>query len=442
VSLPGGRPCPGARVRLALRIPGTGAALGGLESRCDERGGYAFDGLSTIPGDLTAEWNGCRGGPAAFDPGADSTDHRVDLVLDRGAAVAGTIRDAAGAPLGGVLVSAIDEGTSRGVAFTETAADGSFVLGGLEARPHRVRADDPTRRRRSATADAVVPPREGLDLSMEDDPGAPGTFALRVLRPDGAPARSLRLAESVPGRDGPVRCGEDAPDDDGVTRSALAEPGPRRLLVRAAEGYAEVGPFEIARGAETDLGTVRLSPGVEVRGRLLGPDGLPAAGASIFVAEDHFPERGQPDRTGAFSLRGLPPPGGTIRIVHARSEVSVVPWTGAGGTATDLGEVRLRAARGVVRGVLRAAPVPGGAKAVLRPDGDALPPGLARTVPVGPDGSFEFREVPAGRWYAGVLVPAPPPDWKEGDPLPSRGRAGPPFDLPEGGERSVEIALE
>ena len=444
VRLPDGRPCPGSKVRLTLHMPGTARPSGGFETNADESGAYEFLRMPVVPFEIEATWNRSLGRSRSFAPSPDDSEQRVDVVIEKGAILTGTVRDSAGRPLAGIWVIARRPGRDRYAARAETGADGGYALGGLDDGPWEVEASDPSNRRLAATTEGVAPPRTGLDFTLADDPAAPGTWALRAVDPAGRPVPFLRVVEFLPGRDEPVGTGEKAPDAGGIVRSAQIAAGRRRLRLRAPEGFAESPEFEIRSGVETDLGTLRLEPGAAVRGRVLDPDGAPAAGARIYAGLERLPERGQPDASGRFEVRGVAPPEGFLRVALAGCEVLVVPWQAAAGATADLSDARLRRATGAVRGRARSrsGPIPPEARATLRYEAAMGNAGLDRETPVGADGAFEFLAVPAGRWRLSVLVPDRPPDWKRGDPEPQRGRSAPPFELAEGGTREIEIEIE
>ena len=444
VRLPDERPCPGARVRLTLRIPGSRSGSGGFETNADESGAYEFLRMPVVPFEIEATWNRSLGRSRSFEPGLNAAEQRVDVVIEQGAIVTGTVRDAAGRPLAGIWVIVRRPGGARYEARAETAADGGYALGGLDGGPFVVEASDPSNRRVAATAEGVSPPRTGLDFTLADDPAAPGTYGLRVVDAEGRPVPFLRVVELLPGRDEPVGTREDSPDADGVVRGAQIAAGRRRLRLRAPEGFAETPEFEIRAGAETDLGTVRLEPGAAVRGRLLDPDGSPAAGAKIYAGLERLPERGQPDASGRFALRGLAPAEGFLRVALAGCEVLVLPWQAAAGATADLPDARLRRAAGTVRGRARArsGAIPPDARATLSYEAAMGFAGIDREAPVGADGAFEFLAVPAGRWRLSVSVPDRPTGWKQGDPVPYRGRVASPFELAEGATREMEVEID
>ncbi|HEU4395111.1 MAG TPA: carboxypeptidase-like regulatory domain-containing protein, partial [Planctomycetota bacterium] len=204
VRLPDRLPCPGARVRLTLRVPGAGSGSGGFETNADESGAYEFLRMPVVPFEIEATWNRSLGRSRSFAPAPNDADQRVDVVIEKGAVVGGTVRDTAGRPLAGIWLIARRPGRDRYDAHAESGADGRYALGGLDDGPYEVEASDPSNRRLAATVGEVMPPRTGLDFTLGDDPAAPGTYALRVVDAEGRPVPFLRVVEFLPGQDAPV----------------------------------------------------------------------------------------------------------------------------------------------------------------------------------------------------------------------------------------------
>jgi hypothetical protein len=431
-----GRPCAGARVRATLRVPGVGKPLGGMEVRADEEGRFEFAGLPPVEGSLEAAWRGDSSGAQAFAPAEGAREARVDLVVAAGPFLAGTVRDREGRPLAGVHVTARAEGAA-GSRWAESDAGGAFRIGGLDPVSHVLRAADPAGRHLEATLERLVAPRSGIDVVLEADPGAPGTYAFRAAAPDGSAPRSLRVLEFAGGEAPPAGSRTDAPDPDGVVRSAQKRAGRYRLLLRAGDDRAAVGEFAVEHGRETDLGTVRLAPGAALRGRLLAEDGLPAAESLLLAGEDPLPEAGLPDAEGRFRIGGLAPGTGTLRVLHPRADPIEIPWTAGAGETADLGDLRLSPAGGTLRVLLRAdaSGVPAGAVVRIGRDGVLGAASLPREAAVGLEGAVTFERVPAGTWRTTVSVP------DRERPGFSRGAASAVVALAAGERREVEVPV-
>jgi hypothetical protein len=429
-----GRNCAGALVHAVILYPGLKKPIPGLEVRTDEEGRYRFVGVPAIPGEVQATWKGASSRAIPYQP---MPEVRVDLSVETGPGISGTVRSADGRPLAGMSVVANpDDG--KGATFGESGEDGAFDLRGLRPLPHRVRVHDPACRWREARFEGVIPPRAGLEATLLPDPDAPGTVAFRLLDAAGRPVPWARVIQYRAGEASAAGSGVDGPDDDGVFRSALIEQGRWRWVLRAGDEVVATEEFAVGPGVVSDLGTLRLAAGVEVRGRLLDESGRPLPEARVHAGDDPLPERGVPDAAGRFVLRGLPGPEGSVRVLLPRCEVLELPWRGGAGGRVDLGDVRLRPARGVLCGVVRSrsGSLPAGTKVRLVREGTIGRSPLDREMPPGSDGRFEFREVPAGPWRVGA--DSPDPD-REGF---SSGKAGPRVELREGENREVEIEID
>jgi hypothetical protein len=438
VTEPSGAPCAGARVRVALRFPGVAKPLGGFEATADEDGRYRFQGLSPVEGTIEATYRGSSSGERPVHPPATGNETGIDLTIDVGGTLEGTVRGTDGSPLAGVNVSAVPTG-KRGATFARTDGQGRYVLRGLEPVPHDVRASDPSGRWGEARIPGVTPSRSGVDAVLSPDPDAPGSYSFRAVDPAGKPAGVVLVVRFEVGEPEPMGSGPERHDDAGRYGPLRCQPGRYRVVLRGAAGHASSEEFEVKRGEDTDLGTIRLAPGVLVRGRVLDADGRPCPQARIFVGDGRLPEQGVPAADGGFSLPHLPPGPGVLHVLLPRCDPVEGRWSGESGATIDLGDLRLRPATAILRGTVRdgrKAPVPGAMVRVLQPSlrgmGEIELEGRA-----GPDGRYEVRSVPAGTWR---LAAAPAPS-KEGSSF-AGGRLGPAFTLAPGEQRETDLSVE
>jgi protocatechuate 3,4-dioxygenase beta subunit len=257
------------------------------------------------------------------------------IVLPAGSMLSGRIHDPQGRPLAGVRIWVMDEvWTPR--PDTVTGEDGTFTLAGLP--PQGSLSLNLCREGAvSALIDLKETPAEPLDLVLR--PAA--RIAGRVLGPDGAPfagawtstVREPRDWDRVCGLTVSLPCDPPSRQSDGEGRFALSElePGVYTLQVWAS-GFAnaEVKGLRVHAGEEIDGIEVRLQPDApdehaadedareqpkdpvfEVRGRVMGPDGAPVAGAVVYGLRENVSSA--PD--GSFSVP-LPAAGGDL-TAHA-----------------------------------------------------------------------------------------------------------------------------
>ena len=244
------------------------------------------------------------------------------------------------------------------------------------------------------------------DRAQRVEFGAPDLI-VRVVDPDGEPAVGVHVA---------VRPGEDASwlretrvptDAEGIARFARAAlPPADEWAVRTDRGG------QLAKMGSRDPAplTLNLPVGSTVTGLVLGPDGRPQAGASLWYVPPGFgSDEGAPvgrtDDDGAFVLHHLPA-GGTLAAIAEGlgSTRSVLVKSGAGGSGLQLKcWPRLLAIRGVVRDPWGNA-VPDASVLVgwVVPEDDIMAPSRLRT---SRDGRFACAE--QGHIETPVWVRAP-----------------------------------
>ena len=203
----------------------------------------------------------------------------VTVIIRPGASISGQVVDAAGAPLAGISLEAELAGSpeenvilisspcfhQRGKALTSTDPKGLFTLAPLEPGWYTVRADDglvesaPVR----VASGQVL---RGMHLIAEHNAQVAG----RVTAPDGSPVLRAK-----------VSCGSVSTESDAAGRYRLTGVAPGSRQVSAGDGK-HIG---VSRDVELAAGENRLDLALtetkEIRGRVLRPDGRPAAGATV-----------------------------------------------------------------------------------------------------------------------------------------------------------------
>lgn len=118
-----------------------------------------------------------------------ATGRRVEVALERGAEIAGEVRDAAGAPIEGALVSA----PFPPVASARTDAAGRFTLKGLASGNHELVARHPAYQAKSTPPIAVAaeepPSAEPVVIVLEET----GTIAGLATKADGSPLEGAHV---------------------------------------------------------------------------------------------------------------------------------------------------------------------------------------------------------------------------------------------------------
>jgi len=333
------------------------------------------------------------------------------------------VDEAGRAIAGATIVLATREG---GVPIEEwigtTGADGTLAFRRPADPEAIIRAIAPLRREASApladgAARILLPPSVAIPVSIASAPPPPAIERIRLLGADGARA----------GREG---------DWTRASEGALVGcpgPGTYRVEVHAA-GFAPAvsGPIEVKDGESPPRVVMTLESAPALRGRVTAAaTGSPAGDAEIEI------RRAGPDLERAIELLGL-------RVTDRRGEIVVRIRAASDGTfaieglpagayrawgrARGFGESSSAPFEVPSAGEIEIALDPGGAIRGSMPAGTAglaaaiRTDGLFRIAPIGPDGSFEIRDLPAGS-YGVVSLPAASPEPPAGFPIELRAGA-------------------
>ena len=257
--------------------------------------------------------------------------------------VTGVVRDSAGHPVSGAVVSVglVWRGSGHGVIgradHTETDDDGDFVVGGLatgqEIKLHVRHAGLVEK----VIPGIIIPHAEPVVVELEQAARIQGSVvgangrgvaaAVVSASPEGAGMSIVRLAGIRPGAEGSART-----DVDGAFELTDIEPGTYQLRVQA-DGFipATVGGLEVEAGQTLDGVVIRLGRGGEVEGSVLTAGGEPVPDVVVTAASGVGARSGA---DGHFELSGLPPGKTRLsaldsRFGRAEAEVELV----AGGEA-------------------------------------------------------------------------------------------------------------
>lgn len=209
------------------------------------------------------------------------------IVLDPAVRIVGRVLDPTGAPVAGAQIRAWLSGESpdRPVsirpcrlldATAETDAGGQFVLEALPPGWWTVRAEaagwlSAETERRHVLAGASL---DGVEIVL----GAGAVLAGRVLAPDGAPLAGAEVRAYGERSDPRATTA-----GDGTYHLPGVEPGERTVEATHPDHELASRTLVVASGEnrlDLQLGASRRS---EIRGRVLGPDGRPLAGARVVI---------------------------------------------------------------------------------------------------------------------------------------------------------------
>ncbi len=309
-----GAPVPGALVALARVVDGT---TRGTLLLCDAAGGFRTDEVTT--GDYIAIARAPDGGE--FTAAArrvrltPDAPRWLELAIGDGAAVAGTVRSADGAPLQGVAVRLSVSGldlaalaSDLGVAETRTDAAGGFALAGLP--PGRARL---TARRARDTTHTALDLECGATARWDARLGTGDELSVRIVDRGGAPLSRVWLRATHRGE--PPRVETAATDASGVVSFSDIPTGEYLITVHGRGAEADVFPgqrFGPLRSGNRrhELVARRVSePRGAIRGRAIDDHGQALGGARLTLMQTAWPvARGAHASVedGAFELGGLP----------------------------------------------------------------------------------------------------------------------------------------
>nr|AYM52480.1 hypothetical protein [Archangium gephyra] len=316
-----GVPVPQAQVELApVEVSSREHLPTPKEARTDERGRCTFRGLA--PGKYRLSvWTGKGEDARALTrpievSGAETV--RVRLPFPVGLSLSGLVVDEAGKPVPEATLhlsaEKLDE-PEQAIDFQEaqgqprTGADGRFQVRHLAAGSYRLYASARGHGfglARNGRGDAKHESRRpGIEVRAGD---AGVRIVLeklarirgRVVRPDGTPITRFKIDS------------DEVVDPQGAFELPITESGEGTLVFSAPDLSFATRELILRKGVDTELGEVVLTPGQEVRGRVVDAvTGAPVAGAEVHTAysqsslEWHFQKMMSETRTardGTFTL--------------------------------------------------------------------------------------------------------------------------------------------
>lgn len=335
-----GRPVASARVVAGSAMSGPWFGLDPkvTATTADAAGRFELRGLPRGTATIFACWPG--GIPSkcleAVLPGARD----VTVVLAGGGTVAGRVTEAGtGAPVEGAVVSVSQYGSGSpiGPAFgvATSGTDGAWRVEHFPSDTwDSVEVAKPgwyAPTRASHSSQNAIPPDGVVTIDLQLARG--GRVTGRVLGPDGPVAGASISA--IGGEDGGQEARRTARSGDGGAYAVEGLPPGRTALAMQAKGCVQEGwsgrwvddfragkapagaVVDVKAGAETIWDLV-LARGVEVSGRVVGPDGAPVAGvhATLSYSDNHESDgplgwNGAPETTtdasGTFTFTGVAP---------------------------------------------------------------------------------------------------------------------------------------
>jgi Carboxypeptidase regulatory-like domain len=279
----------GAAVEGAVVVVTTGLAPEPQRATTDAKGRFRLE--LDVRGPVALEAYAPGYGPVrarGVDPGKP-----LSVVLKRGAAVSGVVRDGTTkAPIEGALVATRvvraseggDADPRRGVVEALTDERGSFRLEGLGVGSYRVSGSAPGYGRAIATAS----PGDAVELFLFPGSGIYG----RVTDPSGKPVAGAYVAVEPRARpfSGDAVIVPEVTDADGRFAFLGLEPGAYAIAIRPRDVAPATRTVNLVKDDDTVI-EIRLSAGValtghRIVGKLVAPRGAAVGGLRVFAVED------------------------------------------------------------------------------------------------------------------------------------------------------------
>lgn len=324
---------------------------------------------------------------------------RAEFRLDEAVEISGVVVDADGTPVRRVEVVAVvaDVALSPFDGTAESAADGSFRIGGLRRTRYRLAVADP-----ESPADAPEPllaPATGATLRLREE----SKVTFRLVYPAGFPPaeRSAEVGIGVSSHGRGHRRPSPHWDFDQAT---IRVPGGEEVdisivVLHCATLYRHAC---VRPGESLDLGDICPELVGDVAGRVVDASGEPVDGASVTFRAGPFEGYAQTQSDGRFLIERVPPSGGAIDVDCSGY---VRAHTACGDAAA--GPMTVTLVRGGVlwlRGEAKGGtPLARAALRVAAADGNAWP-----LAPAALDDSGECAtRLPPGRWRIAIAGCAP-----------------------------------
>lgn len=334
------------------------------ETEADAQGRFDLGGI--VPGGttVTAEAKGWAGSkPHALDLAPGAVLEGVELVLSDGGNIAGEIYDDAGQPAAGRMVMVMAttgmSGGALGQRMVQSDSEGTFLFERVEAGPWMVIAMDQGRNWMAEEGLDLGSLMSGLDMAqVEVHEGETTHVVLGSL-----PEDPVRVFGRVTVADEPIPRAmitfhrEGKPLLQGMTATAadtlggyeVVLPAPDLYLIQVQQvedtGRQSTVEFEVELEDVQEQRVDLALPLGRISGRLVGPDGRPAAGERVTLTPDGPPRSDRvweaytetvSDAEGLFDVIGLRP--GAYRLSAGGGAV----WAGGGSLGrVTLGDIQI-----------------------------------------------------------------------------------------------------
>jgi protocatechuate 3,4-dioxygenase beta subunit len=419
-------PVPGAAVRVSLGGPGMRFERP-RQTYSDDDGKFEMRALPRREIDIVAVHEVATSETESANLEATPEKRDFTLKLDVDGVVAGVVVDSEGEPVEGAQVLLWpdfrrgDGGSGRdfrlrGQSEELTDAGGRFEFRGLQDMPYQVRANPPG-----------VAGGRGRAFMREGTPAQVGDTELRiVLEKDGTIRGKVafqdgEVPEAFTVSLGGFRGGTPFSTEDGSFSIADVPANTYTITVRGI-GFdqAQKPDVEVASGADVDLGTITVTKGRAIEGRVVTAQREPVPGASVTVGRMLFgsgssttaagrfgPPGTQRNKTvvtgddGSFIIRGVA--ASDLNIVAEHETLGrTVPVAIPGSRESTFGLELVMQPTGALEGIVTMGGKP--AESVRISCQSQSVPGAIFGVATGDDGKFRFDKLSPGSYMVAAMT--------------------------------------
>ncbi len=421
-----GKPVPGAAVRVAQGGPGMRWGRP-RQTFSDDEGKFEMKALPRAEMNVVAVHETATSETETVDLEATPEKTDLTLALDVDGRIAGTVVDSEQEPVEGAQVMLWPNFRRGGGGFNRrefrlrgrqtalTGAGGNFEFRGLKDMPYRVRANPP-----GVSGRGSLGRREGVDadvgdlqvvIVLEKD----GVITGKVAYDDGEAPEAFTVSL------GGWRGGRPFANKDGKFELTDVPARTYQVTIRGV-GFeqTQVPDVEVAPGQEVDLGTITVTKGRTIAGRVVTAAQVPVPGATVTAGRMLF---GSGSSTSANSRFG--PPGTRSNktvttddsgefFIHgvASSDINLIaehetqgrtlPVTVPGSKESTYDVILTMEATGALEGIVTMGGQPADSVRISCQSQDV--PGAIFGVATGADGKFRFDKLAPGNYMVSAMT--------------------------------------
>lgn len=301
-----GQPVAWASVRVVAKIEGW-SFEDARQVYSDEAGAFEVKGLPRRTLQAVALHESGASETVEIDLGSVAEKRDVVLTLDLDGTIAGVVVDSKGEPIAEAQVWAFPdfrrgnamrgEWRLRGGIQELTDAGGRFVIRGLRPGDYMLRASRPGASSRSGWLRQPVEASVGakdVKIVLENDGAVKG----KVLYADGSAPEIFTISLGMGG-------GTPFSSSDGGFQLDDVPPGERTITVTGPGFDRKQVQVTVESDKVADVGTITVTKGRTISGRVLTPSGQPVPGAEVIAARRLFGDGAKASERGGWGPAGM-----------------------------------------------------------------------------------------------------------------------------------------